>query len=292
MEQLIWASTQWRGHLAFLVCLATAYVAIRCLWAARTSRGKYRHRLVACGVGAAILAPLATTPGLGILPVMMAMGLVFLAATGVKRSGAARALLTGTGMALLILPTALLASGTVVGLGSGPSMWPTASKGFSLNFIKPGQGDWGRGSQIDFRVSMSEAGEDPDTQWPAGRYHKRVIGVPGDHVVMDDYTIQVNGELVADCSPTQDTIRLPYDTWLCKGRIDTGTQIVEYQLTWGLPEIWMDGRLEWRLGSNEVLVLGDNLVESGDSRHRGPIPAEWITGTIVPPPAPLSWLIP
>lgn len=290
MEQLIWGATQWRGHLAVLVCVVTAYIALRCLLAVRQAPRQHRQRLLACGLAAGILAPLATFPGLGILPALMAVGLGFLAATGVPRKAAVKGGLVVVGMSCLALPTALLASGIVVGLGSGPSMWPTTSKGLSVMFIKRGQAGMGRGSQVDFLVEMSEAGQDPETQWPAGSYHKRIIGMPGDHVVMDDYTLTVNGDLVADCLPTPTTHRLKYDTWLCDGRLSNGTEQTTYQLTWGDPEIWMDGRREWTLGDQEVLVFGDNLVESGDSRHRGPIPIRWIVGMVVDPPDLLSWL--
>lgn len=281
MQELIWSAIPWRGHLALLVCVVTAYVALRCLWATRRAHGKQRRRLLFCGLAAATLAPVATAPTLGILPVLVAGGLVFLAATGATRNLTIGRSLTFVGMSLLVLPTAILASGNVVSLGSGPSMWPTVSKGFSLMIVHPGQEYLGRGSQIDFQVPMDEAGQDPDTQWPAGRYHKRVIGLPGDHVVMDDYTIRVNDQLVADCKPTKNTHHLKLQTWICNGQLPRGNEWIRYQMTWGEPEIWMDGRREWSLGAGEALVFGDNLVESGDSRHRGVISTGWITGTVV-----------
>lgn len=280
MEHLIWNLTEWRGHLAIGVSVLVAYVGVRCLLAARKHEGRAKVRLVMCGLGSLVLAPVATAPTLGVFPVLMAMGLAFLATTSTPRPRLVSGSLASLGLALLILPTGLLASGNVVDLGLGPSMWPTTSKGFSLILVRPGHEGMGVGSQIDFSVSMREAGDDPDTQWPAGRYHKRVIGMPGDHVVIDDYTIQVNGNLVADCTPTAHTQHLKHETWMCEGRFQRADGDIHYRLTWGNPEIWMDGRVEWHLGPEEVLVFGDNMVESGDSRHRGPIPRHWVVGMV------------
>lgn len=280
MDQIIWNLVEWRGHLALGVGALVAYVAIRCLLAARKSEGKARSRLIACGLGSLVLAPLATTPSLGALPIMVAGGLVFLAATGVRRSRFVGGSLTSVGLLLLVVPTGLLASGNVLGLGSGPSMWPTTGKGFSFILLRPGDNNLGVGSQIYFSVPLQESGKDPDTEWPAGRYHKRVIGMPGDHVVIDDYTISVNGTLVANCEPTPTTQHLAHETWLCEGIFEREEGDIPYRLTWGNPEIWMDGHVEWHLGPEEVLVFGDNMVESGDSRHRGPIPRHWVVGLV------------
>lgn len=280
MEHIIWNLMEWRGHLALGICALVAYVAIRCLWVAAKSEGGKRSRLLTCGLGSLVLAPLVTAPSLGILPVLIAGGLTFLATAGAGRTRLVGSSLTSVGLALLIVPTGLLASGNVLEVGSGPSMWPTAAKGFSLAFVQPGQEGLGVGSQINFSVSLREAGKDPDTEWPAGRYHKRVIGMPGDHVIIDDYTIRVNGLLVANCQPTASTHHLTHETWLCEGRFKRDDGDIHYRLTWGNPDIWMYGRMEWHLGPEEILVFGDNMVVSGDSRQRGPIPRHWVVGMV------------
>ena len=76
---------------------------------------------------------------------------------------------------------------------------------------------------------------------------KRVVGLPGDHVVVDDCTIYINGEkldepYMADIPETQSTAIYQY------------TDVI--------------------LGEDEYFVCGDNRRYSGDSRNYGPIKYE------------------
>ena len=285
MEQLILQATQWREHLAFLVYGVAAYVAIRCLWAGYRAAGRQRRRLWACGFGAALLTPFAASPALGILPAGMVVGLALLAAGTQGSARWRQAIPSGIGLAVLAGATGLLLAGRIPMLGMGPSMWPTTGKHLSMFFMKPVSDGLARGDQIDFHVPMGQSRFDEaaaTSGWPGGRYHKRIVGLEGDHVVMDDYTLTVNGQQVADCRPGADTPRLSATTWLCDAAIDQGNgRTLHYTVTWGVPGIWMDGRQEWRLGSNQILVMGDNLVASGDSRQRGAIPADWVVGVVI-----------
>jgi signal peptidase I len=77
---------------------------------------------------------------------------------------------------------------------------------------------------------------------------KRVIGVPGDRVTIQDGNVYVNGREL-------DETYLPYDATLCSGR-------------------WCDVNL----GPNQYYVLGDNRRNSSDSRLWGPVPASRIIG--------------
>ncbi len=76
-------------------------------------------------------------------------------------------------------------------------------------------------------------------------YIKRVIGLPGDEVIIRDQTIFINGEALAE----------PYNT-------------NEFNDNFG-PEI---------VPTDHLFVMGDNRGNSSDSRRIGPIPEELIVG--------------
>ncbi len=284
MNQLIWQLTEWRGELAWVILAVMAYVVVRCAMAARKQQGGARRQLLGCSLGTAVLMPAAIHPAMGIMPLLAAIGLLVVATGATLKSQAARGVFSAMGLGLLLGTSGMVSAGQVLNLGSGPSMWPAASKGLSLFLIRPLEGPLRRGQQVEFHVPMKEAAPDPDTGWPAGRYHKRVFGLPGDQVTMEDFRILVNGIVVADCQNHRPEQELPqYGLWLCNGRFASSlTQAapVNYRTVWGQPDIWMDGRREWKIPEGMALVLGDNLVESGDSRQRGLIPTRWIVGKV------------
>lgn len=75
---------------------------------------------------------------------------------------------------------------------------------------------------------------------------KRLIGLPGERVALQDGQILVDGRTLTD----------PF-----------GAGLGSY------PEPF-----EWWLGPAEYVVLGDNRAESRDSRHFGPLAAELVVG--------------
>ena len=81
-------------------------------------------------------------------------------------------------------------------------------------------------------------------------YIKRVIGVPGDKVVIDKGRVYVNGEVVPE----------EY----------VPAQFVDFR---SYPEI--------TVGPNSYFVLGDHRSMSSDSREFGPVDSEYITGKAV-----------
>ena len=80
------------------------------------------------------------------------------------------------------------------------------------------------------------------------RYIKRIIGLPGEHVKIENERVHING------SPLEE----PY-------LLDTGGSGDNIVSQWILPPC-------------EYLVLGDNRNESRDSRQFGPIPSARIIG--------------
>lgn len=82
---------------------------------------------------------------------------------------------------------------------------------------------------------------------PRRRFIKRVIGLPGDVITIK------GGEVLVSGSPLEE----PY--------------LAEDPLYRG----------EWRIGPNEVFVLGDNRNNSSDSQNWGPLPTDEIIGKAV-----------
>lgn len=120
----------------------------------------------------------------------------------------------------------------------GPSMQPTYHTGqriFVAKYLFHGPR---RGDVVVFEAPF--AGRDD--------LIKRVIGVPGDHVLIKDGRVWVNGELL-------DERYLRGVATFCSGR-------------------WCD----ITLGPDEYYVMGDNRPNSGDSRLWGPLNGDAIAG--------------
>lgn len=84
-------------------------------------------------------------------------------------------------------------------------------------------------------------------------YIKRIIGLPGERVVIDDGVVTV--------------VNAEYPTGL---RLDESSYLPPDEVT--------DGSLNIQLGANEYVVLGDNRDRSSDSRTWGTLPREFVVG--------------
>ena len=78
---------------------------------------------------------------------------------------------------------------------------------------------------------------------------KRVVGLPGERVQIQD------GGLLVD-----------------------GVPVPEPHLAGPMPDDW---RFEWRPAPGEYVVLGDNRTASTDSRHYGPVSRDDIIGPVI-----------
>lgn len=85
---------------------------------------------------------------------------------------------------------------------------------------------------------------------PKERYAKRVVGLPGEHVMIDGRGIEIDGKLI--------------DLPVMINRDGLGIQ-----------------RADMTLPRDAVFVLGDNTLKSYDSRYTGPVPLGNVLGTIL-----------
>lgn len=79
---------------------------------------------------------------------------------------------------------------------------------------------------------------------------KRIIGLPGDSVVIRDRLVYINGVALDE----------PYIKEPCERRCRDA---------------------EWTLGTGEYFVMGDNRNNSNDSRAFGPVPLRHIVGEVI-----------
>lgn len=133
----------------------------------------------------------------------------------------------------------------------GPSMLPTLEDGdhlivnkFGYNFSEP--------ERFDIVVFHASAEKD---------YIKRVIGVPGDHVEVENDRLYINGERVEEPFIEERKQRLEED------QVYTFDFTME-ELPGGYQEV----------PEGHVFVLGDNRGNSTDSRMIGMVPIEQLVG--------------
>jgi signal peptidase I len=134
----------------------------------------------------------------------------------------------------------------------GPSMTPTLLNGQYILvdkaryfFTSPSRGDI-----VVFQApnaALMKCPPAPDSAQPNNDFVKRVIGVPGDTVQIDD-----GGAVIVDGIP----IKEPY---------------IRYPANFSDPKAI-------QLGQNEYFVLGDNRSDSCDSREWGPVQRNEIIG--------------
>ncbi len=165
-------------------------------------------------------------------------------AVGAQRSAKRGSILRGVRETVQILVVALLlfAGTRTVVQGReirGPSMLPTYHTGQRLFVTRYLFDEPDRGDVVVFHPP-STADDD---------YIKRVIGVPGDHVLVRDGHVFVNGQPVDESHLAQGT------QTTCAGR-------------------WCDVVL----GPDEYYVMGDNRINSSDSRMWGPVDDDQIVG--------------
>lgn len=104
--------------------------------------------------------------------------------------------------------------------------------------------------KLVFRLSSLQRGDMIVGKWQADStdVFKRVIGLPGETVTILNNKVLVNGEVLGE-------------NYL-EPRVVTTAH----------------GQTEWVLGEDEYFVMGDNRLDSGDSRQRGPMRMDDVVG--------------
>jgi signal peptidase I len=111
---------------------------------------------------------------------------------------------------------------------------------------------------------------------PSIDYIKRVIGLPGDHVVYRDKVLYINGQRA-------DQVLLGPYTGVGSGMVMTGaTQLVE-KLDDVKHDVLIDprknfGDIDLRVPDGHYFAMGDNRDNSNDSRFWGPVPEANLVG--------------
>jgi len=112
-------------------------------------------------------------------------------------------------------------------------------------------------NKLTYKLGQPEIGDVVVFHYPRDpeqEYIKRVIGLPGDQVLVTDGKVYINGQMLEE-----DYINSP----------------PAYQATWEVPE-------------DSIFVLGDNRNNSADSHSWGPVPLNYVVGKAVlvywPPP--------
>jgi signal peptidase I len=112
-------------------------------------------------------------------------------------------------------------------------------------------------NKLTYKLGQPEIGDVVVFHYPRDpeqEYIKRVIGLPGDQVLISDGKVYINGQMLEE-----DYINSP----------------PAYQATWEVPD-------------DSLFVLGDNRNNSADSHSWGPVPLNYVVGKAVlvywPPP--------
>ena len=119
-------------------------------------------------------------------------------------------------------------------------------------------GDYLIVDEISYRFQDPQRGEVLVFRYPndlSQRYIKRVVGLPGETVEIQDGKITISGS-----SADSQTFTLDEAKYLAGENTE--------------------GSLKMKLGSNEYFVLGDNRMFSSDSRIWGSLPREDIVGRV------------
>ena len=251
--------TSVRGILPIAFCVAMMLLGIRFLVKAYLFKkagrqDAYRETLWA-SIALFLLSPFIAAPQLGLLPATAVVGLVFLALRH-GHHGWKRRATTSVGVVLIAATSACATAGVAPTLGFGPSMWPTEGRDFSLMWVDGRQSyeTVDRGDQIYIQVPLPGS-PDPDIGWPAGRYHKRIVGLEGDVITLDKDGLLVNGQRVADCHIPGKS--MPSNRWMCDVSLikkHGGHQ--SYSVVWGDPEVWFGPAVSWIVPQGEMFLVG------------------------------------
>ncbi|MCK0537702.1 signal peptidase I [Alcanivorax quisquiliarum] len=131
-------------------------------------------------------------------------------------------------------------------------------------------GDPQRGDVMVFRYPLK----------PAQNFIKRVVGVPGDHVVQRQGQLYINGEPLPREALSSERMGRLQET-LYVETLDDSRHLIRHETELnpftGQPMVRSEDR-EWTVGEGEYFMVGDNRNNSNDSRYWGMVPEDHIVG--------------
>jgi len=111
---------------------------------------------------------------------------------------------------------------------------------------------------------------------PSINYIKRVIGLPGDHIVYRDKQLTINGQLMP-LSPADDySYTESGDHLIFAQRLHEKLDGVEHDILHSAGA--SGGVLDYTVPEGHYFVMGDNRDRSNDSRYWGPVPEANVVG--------------
>ncbi|MAG14148.1 MAG: signal peptidase I [Spirochaetales bacterium] len=119
-----------------------------------------------------------------------------------------------------------------------------------------------------FTLRMVSIGH--DEEWETTHLIKRVIGLPGETIRMEDF--------IAFIKPAHE------DGFFSEIELTEKKYAITYSPTpagWQAQFPYSGNYSEITLGPDEYFVLGDNRSGSHDSRHWGPVPSDYVSGKVL-----------
>ncbi len=116
---------------------------------------------------------------------------------------------------------------------------------------------------------------------PTQDFVKRVIGLAGDHIELDGYTVRVNGSALATKLEQADYVGPPNGPNELRGALwSESIGAHHYRVLRDADHQWTD-KLDVTVEPDHVFVLGDNRDNSMDSRQFGTVPTSSVKGEVV-----------
>jgi len=129
---------------------------------------------------------------------------------------------------------------------------------FPYRFLKPKRGD-----VAVFRTEAINADRRETFRIPADEvYVKRIVGLPGEHVLIQQQGIFINGQKLVEPKIFE-------------------TLMAQTNSIQGIPVAMMGSQTDVQLGADEYYLLGDNIANSLDSRYFGAIKGGHFVGKVL-----------